>query len=444
MNIAVFLKNNLKNIPPSIGQKINILPYEYRPGIGKIYKTRKQEIRQLELANKEEKQDFVFKRVKSLVDFSYKHIPFYRTYYDTNSFHPDDLMSFGDIQKIPIITKSILNQSKLEQRSYKRKGRYIVNTGGSSGTPFGFYIEPDSIGHEWAHMHTIWEKLGYKTSDFKLGFGGRSDVNNFVDYDVVRNTFAIDIYASYSEICKRLKQILKKYHVNYLHGYPSSIYDFAIYCETFDQELTSILKEQLKGAFLGSEYPHKYYRDKIETVFDIKTISWYGHTERAVLAYEKERPFNYSPFLSYGFSEAILNEENEYNLVSTSYYNYASPLIRYNTEDIIEDPIVQNGILDSFLILKGRNGEFVVDKDNKSINLTGLIFGRHHEIFNYANFVQVKQIRKGVIEIVYVGNIAENKAASLFDSNNLNFDITFKRVNEPIRSVSGKVSLLIK
>ena len=73
-----------------------------------------------------------------------------------------------------------------------------------------------------------------------------------------------------------------------------------------------MLSVNLKGAFLGSEYPHKQYREVIEDVFDIDTISWYGHTERAVLAYEKHEQFVYEPFLSYGFSEAIKNEEGEY------------------------------------------------------------------------------------------------------------------------------------
>src|SRR5690606_5998126 len=153
------------------------------------------------------------------------------------------------------------------------------------------YIQPDSMGHEWAHIHTIWEKLNYKPSDLKIVFGGRSDINDIVEYDVVRNHFAIDIYAPFDKICIKLKQVLRNHKIKYLHGYPSSIYDFALYCEKYDQEIVSILKKDLVGAFLGSEYPHKHYRDKIEDVFKIKTISWYGHTERAVLAYEKNKPF---------------------------------------------------------------------------------------------------------------------------------------------------------
>ena len=93
----------------------------------------------------------------------------------------------------------------------------------------------------------------------------------------------------------------------------------------------------------------------------------------------------------------------------------------------------------------GRSGEFVIDRDGKKINLTGLIFGRHHELFNEAKYIQVKQIEPGVIEIHYVANaLSANKAATLFDSNNVNMDISFVQRDEPVRTVAGKVGLLIK
>ena len=211
MSIAVFLKKNLSNIPPCIGVFVNNIPYSYRPGIGSTYHKRKLEIAKYDSSSLEKRQNFVFQQMKSIVDFAYQNVRAYNDYYNKQGFHPDSLLSFDDITKIPLTSKSILSQYPIEERSYPKKGRYIVNTGGSSGTPFGFYIEPSSMGHEWAHMHTIWKKLGFKVSDLKLGFGGRSNIKNFVDYDVVRNTFALDLYADYKDVSVRLKKILKRY-----------------------------------------------------------------------------------------------------------------------------------------------------------------------------------------------------------------------------------------
>lgn len=443
MSIAVFLKNNLKNISPSVGLFINEYPYDYRPGIGSVYRQRKAELTQFEKSSVEEIRYYILLRMKSIVEFAYTNIEFYKIYYKENNFHPDQLQSFEDINKIPLTSKSILNEYEIDKRSYPKKGRYIVNTGGSSGTPFGFYIEPSSMGHEWAHMHTIWNKLDFKVSDLKIAFGGRSNIKDLVDYDVVRNSFALDLYADYKEVSVKLKRILRKYPVRYLHGYPSSIYDFAIYCKEYDTELQKMLSGMLKGAFLGSEFPHPQYRDTIEDVFGIKTISWYGHTERTVLAYEKNEKYVYEPFQTYGYTE-VINVDGKDELVGTSYYNQASPLIRYNTNDEVTNIVSDDGILQSFKMKGGRSGEYVIDREGKKINLTGLIFGRHHELFNEAKYIQVKQIEKGIIEIHYVANLSTDKAASLFDSNNVNIDISFVQRDEPVRTVSGKVGLLIK
>jgi len=444
MSVSVFLKNNLTNIPPGIGRVINKFPYDNRPGIGAIYRQRKSEIAQYEMLSIEKRQLFIFQRMKAIVDFAYSNIPAYKSYYNAEGFHPNQLKNFGDISIIPLTSKAILNEFELEKRSSPKKGRYIVNTGGSSGTPFSFYIEPSSMGHEWAHMHTIWHKLGFDVSDFKIGFGGRSNVKDLVDYDVVRNTFALDLYADYKDVSEKLKKILKKYKVEYLHGYPSSIYDFAVYCKEHDVALMDLLSKQLKGAFMGSEFPHPHYREMVEDVFDIDTISWYGHTERCVLAYEKHRKFVYEPFQTYGYAE-VVNIHGKEELVATSYYNQASPLIRYSTNDEITETIIERGILQSFQMKGGRSGEFVIDRDGKKINLTGLIFGRHHVLFNEAKYIQVKQVDPGEIEIHYVADyLSADKAATLFDSDNINMDISFVKRSEPVRTVSGKVNLLIK
>jgi phenylacetate-CoA ligase len=444
MNIALLLKNNLKNIPPFLGIPINKIPYSKRPGIGKIYTQRKNEILLFDSFSKEQKQNYIFERMKSIVNFSYNNIPFYKEYYAQKRFHPEALMVYQDIQKIPIVNKTVLREYNIDIRSFAVPNRYIVNTGGSSGIPFGFYIEPTSMGHEWAHMHSIWERLGYKASDLKLGFGGRSDVKNIVEYDVLRNSYSIDLYKNYKLISRKLKNILRTSEIKYLHGYPSSIYNFALYCKHEDNELQDLLSKHLRGAFLGSEYPHALYRNVIENVFNINSVSWYGHTERCILAYEKNEKYVYEPFQTYGLAETI-TMNNELHLIGTSYYNHASPLIRYDTNDIISDIELSGDILQRFKITKGREGEFVIDKQGNKINLTALIFGRHHKLFNFARFVQVKQIMPGKIELLFVSNtISEEEAENLFDKKNVDLDITFIRRNEPVMTLSGKINLLVK
>ncbi|GAG19899.1 unnamed protein product, partial [marine sediment metagenome] len=191
MNIALFLKNKLENIPEPIGFIFAKIPFMYRPGIGKLYYKRQKEIHDYYLYNKDDRQNFIFKRIYNIVDFAIHNIDFFKEHYAKNNFSIDKLKKFEDIHKIPIITKSILKQYDIEKRSSVQTNRYIVNTGGSSGEPLSFYIEPSSMGHEWAHMHTIWSKLDYKTYNLKLVFAGRSCPNVPIRYDGTRHHYAV-------------------------------------------------------------------------------------------------------------------------------------------------------------------------------------------------------------------------------------------------------------
>jgi phenylacetate-CoA ligase len=427
------------SINPSLGKYINLIPFSKRPLIGRDYRINLANLNSFEIMNVNDKKNFIFNRIKNLVNYSYKNVFFYKNIYDKNNFSPSVLKKFDDINRIPIISKNDLNNYSLDERTSFKNNSSLVNTGGSSGNTLSLYIPNKIIGNEWSHMHKIWSKLNYNHSDFKLVFAGRSSVKNFIQYDFVRNQFSIDIYSDYSLIAPKLKKILLKYEIKYLHGYPSAIYIFAQYCSYKDQDLLNLLKKNLKGILFSSEFPHFIYRDFIENVFKVKSISWYGHTERAILAYEKDQKEVYCPFQSYGYAECYNNL-----LVGTSYYNFNSPIIRYNTSDIINDCKFDNDILTSFKISEGRVGEFVVDFKNNKISLTSLIFGRHHELFNYASFIQIKQEKIGFLKIFYVSqSVNPIDAENLFDSQNLNFILNFEQLNEPIRTVSGKINLLI-
>src|SRR5690606_33596347 len=144
----------------------------------------------------------------------------------------------------------------------------------------------------------------------------------------------------------------------------------------------------------GSELPSPLLRETVEKLLGCSSVSWYGHTERAILAYEKEGSATYYPFFTYGFAEAL----DEGRLVCTSYYNRASPLIRYDTGDRV-DPVVNDGLLDKFKISNGREGDFIIDKLGNKIFLTGLIFGRHHELFESARHIQIYQPATGIAEV---------------------------------------------
>lgn len=445
INIALFLRENLTNLPFWCGQLVSYLPFEYRLGIGKVFRNQKQIMKNFFQASNKEQRDWIFKNFFQIVDFAYQNVPFYRNHYSSLGFKPQNLKSFDDICHVPIINKKILQAYDLNLRSSNTENKKLVNTGGSSGKPLSFFICPNQMGNEWAHMHEVWEKLGFKTHKLKISFGGDSEIKCGFRYDAVRHSLWLNIYARFGEVAEDLWAFIKKHRVYFLHGYPSAIYEFALNCQHFP-ELLNLLREQLQGAFLSSEFPNPLYRETIETVFGIKTVSWYGHTERCILAYEKNRPFEYIPFQTYGYAEVVKTTEEKPSLIGTSYYNFASPLIRYDTEDKVTNFRMDGGLLKAFEINEGRSGQFIVDKTGKNIPLTGLIFGRHHRLFDFCSHIQISQASLGKALILYVPNGKSGlvSPAELFDSKNVNIDFSFQALKEPVRTSAGKINLLVK
>jgi phenylacetate-CoA ligase len=132
-----------------------------------------------------------------------------------------------------------------------------------------------------------------------------------------------------------------------------------------------------------------------------------------------------------------------HRLVATSTHNFATPLIRYDTGDLIE-PTFKDGLLESFRIKEGRNSENVIDLNGRSISLTGLIFGRHHKAFDRSEHIQVRQLSPGNIEIIISSKDTSAKWPELFDFTNAFFEIKFSQIDTPIRTPSGKVQLLLR
>jgi phenylacetate-CoA ligase len=361
--------------------------------------------------------------------------------------NPREIHDFQDIAKLPILSKETLGSIPMEERSRLVTGQYITNTGGSSGSTLDFYITPSLIPIEWAHMHHIWAKLGYNQSMLKLTFTGRNLGDRPIIYDGLRHQYSINVYKGFADILPDLRKSIDKNEFYYLHGYPSALAEFAANCEQLAPDVVEKLKLILRGVFLGSEFPAPLYRDRIESVFQVPTVSWYGHTERAILAWEKEEKYVYHPFQTYGYCEVIPNgETGGWRLIGTSYGNLASPFIRYDTGDDVEPVEIRDGLLVSFRIRSGRLGEFVSDRYGVKIPLTALVFGRHHRLFDIAKFIQVRQERDG--EMTVIITLKETLPsgfifADWFDSTGVDMNIKFEIVEKPILSAAGKVTLKV-
>ena len=436
MKSKIFIKNLVSNIPYSIGYIFTHIPYAWR--LGREYTNFKNNIKLFENMSEDEKVSYEIKKLNIINTYAPKKFDFYKETYKKYGVLGKKIKTLDDFIAYPIITKDMIRKYSDDFKGYMK-----TNTGGTSGEPFSFYLDKDAFAREWAHMHYIWSLKDYKQTDIKITLRGKNLGDKNIIYNPVHNEFIITTYKKVESFKNELISLFIKHDIKYVHGYPSAVYEFFKELEKIlnDQEKRLITKN-IVSCFLGSEFPVSYIVEYLQKNWNLDYISWYGLSEMAILAYDENKNNQYKPFMTYGYAEIENNR-----LLGTSFNNFDMPLIRYDTGDLVEGKIDKNGLLEYFSITEGREGDYIIDTNDKKIPLTSLIFGRHHKIFDIADFLQVKQEVDG--EVKFYITIKDKDSLDLhclenyFDLTNVDIRYSFELLESPIRTKIGKIKLKI-
>ena len=436
MKTKLFIKNAVSNLPYSIGHYLTYIPFSWR--LGSTYTHSTQLIKKYNNFSDDEKIAYLLKKLNQIISFATNNFDFYNNLYKEYGVIGTKLKYLDDFAKYPIITKKMIREHTKDF-----SGAMRINTGGTSGEPFSFYIDKDAFAREWAHMHYIWSLKGYSKNDIKITLRGKNLGNKNIIYNPVHNEFIINTYKSVANFKGELLSLFRKYKIKYVHGYPSAIYKFFKDLEEILNDVEKkLITNNIVSCLFGSEFPVPYMTKYLEYTWGLDYISWYGHSEMAILAYDQKKSNQYKPLMTYGYAEVIDNK-----LLGTSYNNFDMPLIHYDTGDRVECRKDKNGLLEYFSIKEGREGDFIIDKLGNQIPLTALLFGRHHKIFDIANFIQVGQPKNGVI-IFFItlkdtAKVDSTRIEQYFDLRNVEVDYSFEILNTPIRSKQGKMKLKV-
>ncbi len=438
-------KQFVERLPEGVGRPLATVPYVMR--LGPAYSRAHREIQRYEVLSNDERRVIQAARLKRILDFAFTQIPFYRDFYSARGFKPADFRSMDDWESVPIVTKADMQDVPLGKRLAMNAKGMDLNTGGTSGAPLQFRLDRHAFAREWAHMHRIWMAHGYHPAHLKLTFRGKHFTSaEPIRYNAVHNEYVVNTNCAMDAVANSLNNLSRKSCIRWIHGYPSLVAEFANHLSERSDNLASHLRERLYGVLLGSEYPAVHYRDKIEGMLSNNVVSWYGHSEMAVLAGECVRGV-YTTLPTYGYAEAVNSVESgdgAARLVATSFDNFAHPFIRYDTGDLVESFGTNGGSL-SFRIREGRVGDFVIGHDGRKIALTALIFGRHHPAFSQVKHLQVRQDDPGSITllIVPIGNISFDELARGFDLDDAAIDWHIELREAPLRTATGKTPLKV-
>lgn len=319
-------------------------------------------------------------------------------------------MEIGELQEFPVLNKNEIRASfdQFKSDGYPEDQLKKVITSGSTGTPFSVYHDGEKAkrntadtmvfgklaGFEFGtklYYLKIWNKVNAKTGRMKF-------IQNIVPEDVTQ--LSDNYLTSFVERLRRDKS--KK-----------SILGYASALET----ITRYLHEKMPGQKLSnvqgiigmSEGMSQYTKEKLSAITGVMPVSRYSNVENGIIA--QQMPDGGSSFLinwSSYFVEILQMDSNEPEklgspgrIVITDLFNFAFPMIRYDTGDI--------GVMEEEqerLVLKrveGRKMDAVFDTEGNLVSS----FTITNNMWLFPEIKQYQFIQKSKAEYLFVLNTGD-------------------------------------
>ncbi|WP_341530178.1 hypothetical protein WKK05_13310 [Nostoc sp. UHCC 0302] len=246
--------------------------------------------------------------------------------------------AYSQLEDFPVVNKNIIRESfeRFESTVFKDKKLNVMETSGSTGTPFRVVQNSSKRQRVLAELIYFNSLVGYSVG-CRHGFFRtipKSSVKLFMQNEVKFDVRIQDV-ASFEQ--QRLT-LLKDKRIEILLGYSSVIYDLARYAISQGNTPEDF---GVKGVLCLSEPLYPNMRDTIRKAFDCRILSRYSNQECGVLAHECSTCGRFHlNTASYLFEILALDRDEPVSpgtlgrIVVTDLYNYALPMIRYDTGDI--------------------------------------------------------------------------------------------------------------
>lgn len=424
----------------TIGFAYRRIPERFRRG--KNYREFKNLAEEGESWSREEIEAYQLKELRKTLHQANAYCPYYQERFAQVKFRPENFRSLEDLKCAPLLEKRDLleQRDRLASTQVPAKSRLYITTGGSTGVPVGFYLQKGiSRAKEHAFLETMWKRggyfdgarlallRGYVTSDRAAG--------KISTYDATRDWLVLSSYHLTPERLPLYLAELRRFKPDLLYVYPSAILQLAEYLQQSGTEWDL----PLRGILCGSERITTPQKELIREVFHCRAYSWYGHSERVVLAAEGRNTDLLYFVPQYGYVEfGPPNEDGLQEVIGTSFHNMAMPLIRYRTGDyvrVVKDDSNLEYPWPAVSEVAGREQEFLVSGTGRKISLTA--FNMHDRIFDGLYAVQFYQERPGEAEFRYIAGpgFAESRLSSITTGIQRKLGDDFRVVLKPVQSV---------
>jgi len=399
--------------------------------------------------------EYQTKKLREIAAEAYNYTDFWPEIFDKYSINPSNI-TLEDLKRLPTIDSSVVkaNYKKMVSKRYLKKG-YWVTTGGTGRNPTPIFLSNESFAIEWAFMYDQWQRIGFDWKLKKVTFRGKNLGDRLTEIVYPYNELLVNIFKLDDENIKPIVKNILDFKASFFHGYLSAIYIFTKKLEKLEIDGS---KFKLKGILLGSENIDETKRNYLEEFYNCRAYSWYGHTEKGILAGECEKSRLYHAFFQYGYFMFLDKEgynEEKGEIVTTGFINKAMPLINYKTGDYGELSNDKCSCGRNYKLLKNVKGrwgvDFIYDKNLNKIPTTAV--NMHIKEQNYILNLQLYQEKPGEVEVhfsvvndEYAGLVKASLENELKSKLGKNFIIKVLHVDDKdiFRTKSGKIPFLVQ
>ena len=328
----------------------------------------------------EKLEELRLERLRTLLTKIGAHVPYYRDCFKNLGFDPQKIQSLADLQKLPLLTKSIIRTEGDRMKSDIAQGLARFNTGGSSGEPLIFFIGTERVSHDVAAKWraTRWwdvdigdPEIVVWGSPIELGTQDRVRAirdklmrTELMPAFLMNDTNLDQFVARIRERCPKM-----------LFGYPSAISHIATHAQKRGIPLNDL---GIKVVFCTSERLYDHQRDAIAC----PVANGYGGRDAGFIAHEC--PAGGMHITAEDIILEIVDEHGNTlpagisgEIVVTHMATSDFPFIRYRTGDvgILGDESCPCGRgLPLLNAIQGRSTDFVVAADGTVMHGLALIY----------------------------------------------------------------------
>ena len=282
------------------------------------------------------------------------------------------------LSDFPIIDKNIIKEHHNDfcSKLAERKDCISMHTSGSTGTPLVVIQDKKKRKRVYAEMMYLWGLSGYEIGMRYMFLRRWNDTNRKSKLTAfARNLLMTDVSGLDDDSLEVIRQqFLHDKKIRMVMGYASTLDALAEYLDKKnakpdDFNVVTILS--------GSEVLTEKTRSILKKVFGCNVVSLYSNQENGMLAVEcnenKEFHLNTASYI-FEFLKIDSDEPAEYGelarVVVTDLFNYAMPIIRYDTGDLaVRKRKPECGITTEVIeALAGRRVDVVYDVNGKALS----------------------------------------------------------------------------